>query len=483
MRHQLDLVAPDFSNASPLVGEAFDVDSRGRVGKRVVAGALEGPRVAVAMPPEMRHVADLDLRSVWDQQLLRAPEEPSPSDAIPFRKAFRVVDVFAGCGAMSLGVRLAAQALGLRFESVFAADFEESALGVYETNLKPVVVHDGDILDLLEPGFSLADGRPSLKPRWKQPGWAERRWDIDLLVGGPPCQGHSDLNNHSRRDDPKNQLYLVMPALALLIKPKAILIENVPAVVHDKTGVVQATTRLLEEAGYHVSKLIVSMSELGIAQRRKRHVLVAVREGRVDLAGTLEALSAEERSVEWAISDLLSVDGDRTIDTASKQTEENRRRIKWLFDNAQDDLPNRLRPPCHRLKAHSYMSMYGRMRWNEAAQTITSGFGSPGQGRFIHPKRRRTITPHEAARLQFFPDFFRFESKRGKLTRGQLAQMIGNAVPPKLSYAATLAVLAATRAKAMEPDPMIMKDRTYEGLLAYSAATIDNALKRTPTRG
>jgi DNA (cytosine-5)-methyltransferase 1 len=103
-------------------------------------------------------------------------------------------------------------------------------------------------------------------------------------------------------------------------------------------------------------------------------------------------------------------------------------------------LPNKLRPPCHRNKPdHRYKSMYGRLRWDQPAQTITTGFGSPGQGRYLHPDLPRTLTPHEAARVQFFPDWFDF----GKApSRSALAHCIGNAVPPKLGFAAARYLLA-----------------------------------------
>jgi DNA (cytosine-5)-methyltransferase 1 len=78
------------------------------------------------------------------------------------------------------------------------------------------------------------------------------------------------------------------------------------------------------------------------------------------------------------------------------------------------------------------------MYWEKPAQTITSGFTSMGQGRFVHPKEQRTLTPHEAARLQFIPDFFRFDESIG---RTALAEMIGNAVPPKLTYVIGLELL------------------------------------------
>lgn len=83
------------------------------------------------------------------------------------------------------------------------------------------------------------------------------------------------------------------------------------------------------------------------------------------------------------------------------KTKENR----ISFENNLFELPNSERPDCHRLKPHSYKSVYGRMYWDRPAPTITRGFGSTGQGRFVHSLLKRTITPHEAARIQFFPDF------------------------------------------------------------------------------
>jgi DNA (cytosine-5)-methyltransferase 1 len=109
----------------------------------------------------------------------------------------------------------------------------------------------------------------------------------------------------------------------------------------------------------------------------------------------------------------------------------NQKRIDFLFDNDIYDLPDSERPKCHE-NGHSYKSMYGRLHPSRPAQTITTGFGSMGQGRYVHPTMRRLITPHEAARIQGFPDFFDF-SLAYKATA--LRKLIGNAVPPILSAA------------------------------------------------
>jgi DNA (cytosine-5)-methyltransferase 1 len=112
--------------------------------------------------------------------------------------------------------------------------------------------------------------------------------------------------------------------------------------------------------------------------------------------------------------------------------------MSYIFEKNEYNLPDHLRPDCHRLKSHSYKSVFGRMHWDQPAQTITSGFTSMGQGRFVHPKEQRTLTPHEAARLQFIPDFLRFDDGIGRTT---LAEMIGNALPAKLTYVIGLELL------------------------------------------
>jgi DNA (cytosine-5)-methyltransferase 1 len=153
--------------------------------------------------------------------------------------------------------------------------------------------------------------------------------------------------------------------------------------------------------------------------------------GSFDIGQSLSRNEVDPRPISWALSAIENCyDSNSTFDSSAVHSKENQRRIEYLFKNDLYELPNSQRPPCHRDKAHSYVSVYGRMHWDQVAPTITGGFGSTGQGRFVHPKHPRTLTPHEACRLQFVPDFFRFPSNVG---RRSMQQIIGNAAPPKLS--------------------------------------------------
>lgn len=347
-------------------------------------------------------------------------------DFEPVGPALSVVDLFAGCGGLTLGAAQAARRRGLGIDVRLAVDFEEAPLRVLGANFPAAKVQ-------VAPVESLLDGDLGSRLTTVERRTRAAVGRLSLLIGGPPCQGHSDLNNHTRRADPKNRLYLRMARAADVLRPRAVVVENVPAVVHDSERVVATATSSLQEAGYVVADAIVELVRIGVPQRRRRHILVGVQKAAVpsgfELGDLLSYAEARQRTLRWAIGDLEHVKSKSWIDTPSGASEQNRSRMQWLLDNDAYDLPNHLRPECHQGN-HSYVSMYGRLRWDSPAQTITSGFGSIGQGRFMHPSQLRTITPHEAARLQGFPDYFSFDSAA---SRTELAVIIGNAVPPQLS--------------------------------------------------
>ena len=360
-----------------------------------------------------------------DLEFLRCTQRPEYEVGT---ERISIVDLFSGCGGMTLGVAHAAHRSGFAIDIPLAVDLDTDSIEVFRSNFQKANCVQGDVCDLFN--GNLYDRMTTVERRTRK-RFGTR---VDFLLGGPPCQGNSDLNNHSRRNDPRNELYARMARASRVLEPKIVIIENVPAVLHDRGRVVDSTFRSLENTGYDVADEVLELSRLGVPQIRRRHILVASSDPDCDpefiIASLKSGLFASARTVRWAIGDLAKCSGDTDFDQVGVQSSENKRRIQWLFDHNLYDLPDEHRPPCHRDKPHSYKSIYGRLHWDKPAQTITTGFGSMGQGRFVHPSKLRTITPHEAARLQCFPDFFSFLkiSKRSAWSR-----LIGNAVPPFLT--------------------------------------------------
>jgi DNA (cytosine-5)-methyltransferase 1 len=410
--------APD-----PSGPEAYRLSTDGRSIERIISlRSGERARTGISIDPkEVLDTSHQALAAQFDKQYLRAAKRPRIR---PRAREVRVVDLFSGCGAMSLGLWEASRAVGMRMVPVMALDSNRTALRVYEDNFPGVWA-------VAEPIESILDGPLDSPVSEVEKKVIERLGRVDVLIGGPPCQGHSNLNNHTRRRDPKNGLYDRMARLAELVNPLHVIIENVPAVLHDEGKVVDRTVAHLQTLGYTIDDAIVEAIAVGVPQHRRRHFLVASRERKSDIRATICGFTRDERSVQWAIGDLARASRVGPFNDTGTPSHDNRERIDYLFANKLYELPDAKRPNCHRLKSHSYKSVYGRLRANIPAQTITTGFLSMGQGRYVHPTQRRTITPHEAARLQFIPDFFDF---RSVLKRTALAEMIGNAVPPKLAY-------------------------------------------------
>lgn len=369
-------------------------------------------------------------RSAYDFAYLRRPTRPP---MLHQGSEVRVVDIFSGCGGLSLGAMEACRALGKRFTSVLALDNDDRCIAVYKSNFHCDSAYTNNITQIL-------DGKVGSEPTQNERQFLKRVRNITILLAGPPCQGNSDLNNRTRRNDPRNVLYERVARCVELVRPQHVLIENVPSVVHGREKAVQRSIAALRRLGYFVDSGIVDLAAIGVPQTRKRHVVVASMSKKLSTTEVAnQSRLAYAHSVRWAIGDLQHERPNGIFTCRTRHTTQNVGRMKLLHEKGLYDLPNRFRPGCHKNGGHSYKSMYGRLKLDEPAQTITSGFTSPGQGRFVHPTQTRTLTPHEAARLQLFPDYFDFSAVQ---SRTSLASMIGNAVPMKLGYAFCLALLS-----------------------------------------
>ena len=411
-------------------------------------------RSRVALPIECaqdEQAAASDPLAAWWMACLRggAPQ-PESVDDMPTTPV-TAVDLFAGVGGLMVGLRQLASEAGRSVICELAVDTDADALSVHNRNHRTRRLSAESVTSLVD--YRIRGQGESAEflypPELVDESVLQACAGVDVVVAGPPCQGHSNLNNHSRRNDRRNLLYLSVPAFAVACGAGSVIVENVTSVVHDEAQVTLTTARLLESSGYSVTSGILAADEMGWPQTRKRHFLIARRRAQgdpsepiavQDVAASLA--NSPARSVLWAIGGEQSLSNDPRLLEASGLTALNRERIKWLFDNDEHDLALQERPECHR-EGTSYSAVYGRMHPDRPAPTITTGYMTPGRGRFVHPTKPRTLTPAEAARLQGFPVDYCFNPSGDRpAKRSQLAKWIGDAVAMPLGYAAAVSALA-----------------------------------------
>ena len=358
-------------------------------------------------------------------------------------KRLTYIDLFCGGGGLSLGVHHAFRQFGFDARLALAADIDKAALRLISHHFNPIVTRDQAIEDLVKFSVDFAGKAEDFitQPEIGDPQISQFKGKIDLLVGGPPCQGHSNLNNKTRRQDPRNLLYFLMPAFAVALDIPCLVIENVRSIKNANENVVPITRDLLRANGYYVNEQIITGTEFGVAQTRTRHFLIASKVSKLNLDLVLKSLKSETLSFDDINTNLPKLNDYPTVlQSPASLSDENVARIQHLHTVGEFNLENKLRPSCHQ-DGHTYPSVYGRLKGDEPSGTITTGFGSPGRGRYIHPHEPRMITPREAARLQSFPDWYFAGADQINLTRNNLYKIIGDAVPPLMFYPIAVALL------------------------------------------
>ena len=345
------------------------------------------------------------------------------------KKKYKVLDLFCGCGGISEGYYLAG------FDIAGGIDFNEHATITFKYNFKKAKVHNIDITTF-----------PNEKI-------LEEYGDVDVIVGGPPCQGFSTANRHQKEaDDPRNKLFFEYIRFVQQIHPKIIMIENVRGLLTRDCG--YAINRIKEILGaeeYNITYRVLDASEYGVPQNRKRAIIVGVRRGFKNVYFDFDKLIKQSKTtVEDAIGELYtfeqSPNGTKIITTPADtllrkffRTKDNtitdhdivypaqkvQDRIKYVPQGGNwQDVPEYLWPN-NRKNRHS--SAYKRLNPEDQSCTIDTG---NAHSNYFHPIFNRIPTIRESARLQSFPDNFIFQG-----TRGSKYRQVGNAVPPLLAKA------------------------------------------------
>ena len=259
-----------------------------------------------------------------------------------------------------------------------------------------------------------------------------RAGSLDLLAGCPPCQGFSRLKakfSKVQSKDKRNDLVLEYIRFVKELKPKSILLENVPGLKTDRRF---SKIKLeLEKLGYNLDYGILDAANYGVPQRRKRFILIGSRIKKVKLANTTRI----KKTVSNAFAGMKKAgnSGDWMHDTLVEYRKDVLNIIKRIPKNggSRSDLPYKYQLPS-RKKQSKFNDVYSRMHWNKPAPTITGGCTSASKGRFIHPTENRAITLREAAILQGFRKSYKFPKNTN---RQNLARLIGNAFPPQFTKA------------------------------------------------
>lgn len=259
---------------------------------------------------------------------------------------------------------------------------------------------------------------------------------VKILVGCAPCQPFSshqkDKHNRSKHKDWK--LLYQFGRLVKEVRPHIVSMENVPELEKEKVFTDFVDT--LKAEGYVVNHQIVNVADYGVPQRRKRLILLASKINEIKL---LPATHNQIVTVQDAIGDLPEVQAGVSHETdrlhiASSLSDKNLQRIRHSIPGGTwRDWPDELVLECHKSDTgKTYSSVYGRMKWNDLAPTVTTQFISYGTGRFGHPEQNRALTLREGAILQSFPPDYQFISDEEPVQIRKIARHIGNAVPPRL---------------------------------------------------
>jgi len=365
------------------------------------------------------------------------------------KKHIGIIDLFCGTGAFAQGFLNSSD----QYKLVYSNDINKWAVETVKANHLDSVVEQGDVRNI-----DVRARHDQLKDK-----------NIQLIIGGPPCQGFSSLrpNRSNRIEDSRNNLFLYFAKFIDIFRPKFFVMENVVGLItHDKGNTLKRIEETFSSIGYFFEWKLLNAASYGVPQKRERLIMIGSTdknsiefpkpthffEGKViGHWDKSRSLVTEDRSilaltVNDAISDLPTLGRNQkknkiqTNPLNEYQSERRKRSTKLTLHRAANHSDKMIEIMKHagesvtcipkHLITSGFSSCYSRLDGNKPSTTITVKFTSPASSRCIHPKQNRAITPREAARIQSFDDDYILV---GPIT--EVASLLGNAVLPLLGEA------------------------------------------------
>lgn len=330
---------------------------------------------------------------------------------------FTCIETFCGAGGLGIGLKKAG------FKLLWAFDNNPSAVETYKKNVSNKVSVEDAI---------------KLKPEELMKRAGIKKGELNLLSGGPPCQGFSRQKKGGENGDTRNRLIIKYIRMVQGIEPWFFIMENVDTFNKKRGSVYLEILKSELSQLYDIKVEEVNCADYGVPQLRKRAIVLGIRR---DLQLNYSFPIPTHRNKWITVGEALKgipepfEDGREYDDnnfpnhSVSRITALNIERITYVPQGSgRKCLPKRLQLPCHK-RSNGWPDVYGRMANNKPSPTITGGFDNFTRGRFAHPHKNRPITAREAAILQGFPVRYKFYG-----TKGDVRKQIGNAVPPPVGF-------------------------------------------------
>lgn len=341
-----------------------------------------------------------------------------------------IIDLFSGAGGLSLGFEQ------VGFQNLFSVEFNHEAAETYRKNFPDHKLIEGDIREIDNEKIKKLQGNNK----------------VDVIIGGPPCQGFSMAGNIGRKfiDDERNKLFKEFVRFVDVIQPKMFVMENVARLnTHNKGQTIIEIVSEFEKLGYEVEKQVLQAADYGVPQKRQRIFVVGHKSG----SFSFPKIQHRIKTVKEAIEDLpkLTSGENSAIPNhfAMNHSKQMLEKMSYIKDGGdRNDIPEKLRPKSGDIRK------YIRYNSNKPSVTVTGDMR-----KIFHYSQNRALSPRELARLQTFPDSFIFEGNSISIQ-----QQIGNAVPPMLAKAVAEQVkksLVADKGKNVRLQLQTTKDQLH----------------------